>query len=154
MMIMMSNNLSKISFALVSTLFFSINANAVNKPKYEIDKCIPNDADYIERCQLKTVKETSYQKEIDYYFYQIGKGKFDKELPFYADEYIKNAKLYCSMKTAYSFTEMPKNQNLISERLAECLISEYKKLGSNLRLFTDTATKTITEQADKILKNK
>lgn len=121
------------------------------KPK--VEECIYQNAQYIKQCKLQEVKETYHKKEVEYYFYQVGKGKFEKEIQEYANNYIENAKLYCSMKTAYSFAETPKNETLIPERLAECLTNQYKQLGINLRLFTDTATKTIKEQTDHILKN-
>lgn len=120
----------------------------------EVEKCIPNDSKYVERCNLKEAKETYHKKEVEYYFYQVGEGKFEKQLPQYAKDYIENANLYCAMKTAYSFVEVPKEDYVISEKVAQCLNVQYKQLGTNLRSFTDTATETIMEQVKKSIEEK
>lgn len=112
----------------------------------KVYQCIATNPEYSERCKLQSVKEQYGKKEIDYYFEQVGKRKFEKEIKKYVDNYIKNAESYCGMNTSFSFVDIPDNKNKVYEKTAECLTGQYVILGKNLRSMTETATKTIIER--------
>jgi len=113
-----------------------------------IYQCIEDDAKYVERCKLKNAKEQYEEKEIAYYFEQVGKRKFEKEIKDYTNAYIRNAELYCGMNTSFSFVDIPKEKSSIYEKTAECLVGQYAQLGKNLRAITDRAIKTIIERVN------
>jgi hypothetical protein len=132
--------------------FFLFTITACTQAKNvdpQVYQCIANNPEYSERCKLQAVKEKYEKKEVAYYFEQVGKRKFEKEMRRYVDDYIKNAELYCGMNTSFSFVDIPSDKNKIYEKTAECLMSQYIQLGSNLRSMTNTATKTIIERVSR-----
>lgn len=128
-------------------IFFIVTACTQAKvTNSEVFQCIEGDVKYTERCKLKDAKEQYEKKEITYYFQQVGKRKFEKEIKDYTNAYVRNAELYCGMNASFSFVDIPKNNNIVYEKTAECLVGQYAQLGKNLRAITDRATKTIIER--------
>jgi hypothetical protein len=137
-----------ISLISLLTITACTEAKSVNSKVYQ---CVANNQEYSERCKLQSIKELYEKEELTYYFKQVGKLKFEKEVPLYVNNYIKNAELYCGMSTSFSFVDIPSNENEIYENSAKCLIPQYTQLGNNLRSMTDTATKTIIERVNRNL---
>lgn len=133
-------------FFILFTITSCTQAKNIDSQVYQ---CIANNAEYSERCKLQAVKEQYEKKEVAYYFEQVGKRKFEKEIKDYVDDYIENAELYCGMNTSFSFVDIPSNKNKIYEKTAECLIVEYTQLGKNLRSLTDRATETIIKRVSR-----
>lgn len=129
------------SFLIMTT---SIQAQKINTNIY---KCVKNNPEYADRCKLEEAKERYQNKEIENYFHEMGSsGGFTKEIPQYAKDFIKTSELYCSMEISHSFIDVPKNNNIIMEKTAECLIGQYEQLGINLKKITAIASKTTTER--------
>jgi len=130
-------------------LFMITSCTQAKNIDSQVYQCIANNTEYSERCKLQSVKEQYEKKEVAYYFEQVGKRKFEKEIKDYVDDYIENAEFYCGMNTSFSFVDIPSDKNKIYEKTAECLIPQYIQLGSNLRSITNTATKTIIERVSR-----
>lgn len=133
-----------IIFVSFLTMTTCAQAQKINSDVY---KCISNDPEYSNRCKLVDAKEIYQKKEIENYFHEMGSsGGFTKEIPKYAKNFITNSELYCSMEISHSFIDVPKNNNIIMEKTAECLISQYQQLGINLKKITAIASKITTER--------
>ena len=63
--------------------FFLFTITACTQAKNvdpQVYQCIANNPEYSERCKLQAVKEKYEKKEVAYYFEQVGKRKFEKEM--------------------------------------------------------------------------
>ena len=139
----------KIFFSVL--FFFSFTGctqvQAIDSKVYE---CVSGNSNYIKRCELNTAKNTYLDDELKYYFQQVGKAKFEKEIKEYTHHYIQTAEQYCAINTSFAFVVIPQDKNKIYEETASCLKSQYIQLGKNLRTISDKATDTIIKRINQL----
>ena len=143
-------------YIMFKTLLFSIlsffiltgctQAKNVDSKVYE---CVSGSTAHTKRCELKEYQNEYLTEELKYYFQQVGKGKFEKEVSEYAKSYIQASEQYCAMNTSFSFVDIPQDKNKIYEEIAICLQGQYVQLGKNLNSMTDRATQTIIQRITK-----
>lgn len=143
-------------YIMFKTLLFSIlsffiltsctQAKNVDSRVYE---CVSGSTEHTKRCELKNYKNKYLNEEVKYYFQQVGKGKFEKEVREYAKNYVQASEEYCAMHTSFAFVDIPQDKNKIYEETASCLQDQYVQLGKNLHSMTDRATQTIIQRITK-----
>lgn len=115
----------------------------------EVYECVQESSQHTKRCELKEFKNKYLSQELKYYFQQVGKGKFEKEIEEYTKNYVAASEKYCAMNTSFSFVDIPQDKNKIYEETAFCLQEQYIQLGKNLHSMTDRATQTIIQRITK-----
>lgn len=134
------------SILFLFTLTGCTQAKNIDSKVYE---CVVESSQHTKRCELKEYKNKYLTEELNYYFQQVGKGKFENDVREYAKNYVQASEEYCAMNTSFSFVDIPQDKNKIYEETAFCLQGQYVQLGKNLHYMTDRATQTIIQRITK-----